>query len=117
MPYCVRKAPGDPLEIDEHPVAPFLVQPGKRGGKEMIIGHGGELRPVCALLGGAFMLGASPGLISSGDVPGFTVSAGRDSGVARSVVVAGMHPGLAGGLMRTSDNRVSIAAMARAGQD
>jgi hypothetical protein len=35
----VGKAPGDPLEIGEHAVAPFLVQAGKRGGKEMIIGR------------------------------------------------------------------------------
>ena len=33
------KTPGDPLEIGEHAIAPFLVQTGKRGGKEMIIGH------------------------------------------------------------------------------
>ena len=39
MPYCVREAPSDPLEIGKHAVAPFLVQAGKRGGKEMIIGH------------------------------------------------------------------------------
>src|SRR6516165_4387935 len=67
--------------------------------------------------GGAFMLGASPGLICSGVAPDFAVFTGRDSGVACSVVVAGMHPGLAGGLMRTSDKRVSVAAMARASQD
>src|SRR5262245_53526107 len=39
MPQCVREAPGDALEICKHAVAPFLVQPGKRGGKEMIIDH------------------------------------------------------------------------------
>ncbi|MEH2567437.1 hypothetical protein V1289_007064 [Bradyrhizobium sp. AZCC 2289] len=31
----MREAPGDPLEIGKHAVAPFLVQAGKRGGKEM----------------------------------------------------------------------------------
>ena len=68
-------------------------------------------------LGDAFMLGASPGLISSGVAPDFDVSAGRDSGVARSVVIAGMHPGRAGRLVRTSDSRVPTSAMARSSHD
>ena len=68
-------------------------------------------------LGDAFMLGASPGLICSGVASGFAVSTGRDSGVARSVVVAGMQPGRAGGLIRTSDSRVVTSAMARSSQD
>ena len=33
MPYCMRKAPGDPLEIGKHAIAPLLVQAGKLGGK------------------------------------------------------------------------------------
>jgi hypothetical protein len=40
MPYCVRETTGDALEIRKHTIAPFLVQPGKCGGKEMIINHG-----------------------------------------------------------------------------
>src|SRR5262249_22732010 len=39
MPCCVRETPCDALEIRKHAVAPFLVKPGERGGKEMIIGH------------------------------------------------------------------------------
>src|ERR1700740_576846 len=45
MPCCVRKATGDALEIRKHTVASFLMQAGKRGGKEMIVGHGQNLRP------------------------------------------------------------------------
>ena len=66
-----------------------------------IVGHDQLL-----FFGGAFMLGASPGLISSG-VAAFTVSAGRDSGVARSVVVAGMHPGRAGADAQTCSDLTS----------
>ena len=40
MPCCMRETPGNPLEIGKHSVAPFLAQAGKRGRKEMIIGHG-----------------------------------------------------------------------------
>src|SRR5262249_10654376 len=43
MPGRVGKAPGDTLEIGKHAVAPFLVQAGERGGKEMIIGHGAKI--------------------------------------------------------------------------
>src|SRR5262249_42038058 len=39
MPDGMREAAGDALEIGEHAIAPFLVHAGKRGGKEMIIGH------------------------------------------------------------------------------
>ena len=74
-------------------------------------------RPQRPFLGDVFMLGASPGLISSGVALDFAASAGRDSGVACSVVIAGMHPGLAGGLIRTSDSRVATSAMARSSQD
>src|SRR5262249_25626908 len=42
MPSRMGKAPGDALEIGKHAVAPFLVQAGKRGRKEMIIGHGAK---------------------------------------------------------------------------
>src|SRR5262249_44841948 len=42
VPCCVREAPSDPLDIGKHPIAAFLVQAGKRGGKEMIIGHGAK---------------------------------------------------------------------------
>ena len=52
------------------------------------------------------MPGASPGLISSGVAADFAVSPGRNSGVARSVVIAGIHPGRAGGPVRTSESRV-----------
>jgi len=45
-------------------------------------------------------------VISSG-VAAFTVSAGRDSGVARSVVVAGMHPGRAGADAQTCSDLTS----------
>jgi hypothetical protein len=76
-----------------------------------IVGHDQLL-----FLGDAFMLGASPGLICSGVAVDFVVSTGRDSGVACSVVIAGMHPGRAGGLIRTSDKRLSTAARARSTQ-
>jgi hypothetical protein len=39
MPCRVRETTGHAFEIRKHAVAPFLVQPGKRGGKEIIIGH------------------------------------------------------------------------------
>src|SRR5262249_51399976 len=39
MPYCMRETPGDALEIGKHAVAPFLLQPGERDGKEMVIVH------------------------------------------------------------------------------
>src|SRR5215469_3576002 len=39
MPDGVGKTPGDALEVGKHAVAPFLVQAGKCGEKEMIIGH------------------------------------------------------------------------------
>ena len=43
MPDGMWEAAGDALEIGEHAVAPFLVQAGKCGGKEVIIGHNGEI--------------------------------------------------------------------------
>jgi hypothetical protein len=39
MPDRVGKTPGDAFEVGEDAVAAFLVQAGKRPGKEMIIGH------------------------------------------------------------------------------
>src|ERR1700758_2342589 len=39
MPYCMRETPRNALEIGKHAIAPFGVQLGKRGGKEMIVGH------------------------------------------------------------------------------
>jgi hypothetical protein len=65
-------------------------------------------------LGDAPMLGARPGLSCSGVGASFSSYAGRDSVVARSVVVAGMHPGRAGGPLMTSESRVSTAEIARA---
>jgi hypothetical protein len=41
------------------------------------------------------MLGARPGLICSGVDADFSLATGKDSVIARSVVVAGMHPGRA----------------------
>lgn len=35
----MKEAPGDALKICKHTVALFLVQAGKRNGKELIIGH------------------------------------------------------------------------------
>jgi hypothetical protein len=46
----------------------------------------------------------------------FAVSSRSDSGVDRSVVVAGMHPGWAGGPSSTSESRVSTPAIARLSQ-
>src|SRR5438876_896424 len=77
-----------------------------------IVGHD-QLR---LFLGDASRLGASPGLICSGLGAGFCLSTGMDSGFARSVVVAGMHPGRAGGPLSTSDNLASTAAIARSSQ-
>src|SRR6516162_3781537 len=64
-------------------------------------------------LGDALMPGARPGLICSGVGTDFGSSTGSDAGVARSVVVAGMHPGRAGGPSSTSKSRVTISATAR----
>jgi hypothetical protein len=89
--------------------------------------HGGRSAAVAVLgiararqlpaLGEALMLGASPGLICSGVASGIAVSTVRDSGIVCSVVVAGMHPGLAGGPIRISESLVATAATARRGQD
>src|SRR5271165_4236390 len=67
-------------------------------------------------LGDLAMPGARPGLISSGVAADFAVSPGRNCGVARSVVDAGIHPGRAGGLIRTSDSRVATSATVRSSQ-
>src|SRR5215470_13355489 len=73
---------GRPADVGSPGTA--LVDPGADGHDQLLF------------LGDAFMLGASPGLICSGVAAGFAVSSGSDTGVACSVVVAGMHPGRAG---------------------
>src|SRR5260370_41436025 len=62
------------------------------------------------------MLGARPGLICSGVEGDFSLATGKDSVLARSLVIAGMHPGRAGGPLRTSESRVSTAEIARPSQ-
>ena len=49
MPGRMGKSSGDALEIGEHAVAPFLLEAGKRSGKEMIIGHSAKISvPLCS---------------------------------------------------------------------
>jgi hypothetical protein len=98
--------------FEKHTRSPMMLHLGARPSYLGIVGRNQLL-----FLGGAFTLGASPGLISSGVAADFAVSAGRTSGVARSLVVAGMHPGRAGGPVRTSDSRVPTSAKARSSHD
>jgi hypothetical protein len=37
MPHCMRKAPGDALQISEYPVAPFGMEPRQRSGEIAVV--------------------------------------------------------------------------------
>ncbi len=78
-------------DLDARQVAPRIDQPN---------------RNYQWFLGEASMLGARPGLSCSGEGAVFSAGNGRDLVVARSVVIAGMHPGRrVGGPFMTSESR------------
>src|SRR5262249_43623972 len=103
MPGRMGKSSGDALEIGEHAVAPFLLEAGKRSGKQMIIGHSAKISvPLCSTTetsdtgriqraSAAHTIGAvSPATISAFGVPRSTI---RQVMFCRQVRLAEARPG------------------------